>query len=571
LENSSESGSDCGAGVERAICDMVFLILSIKFIVQPNPAEASRNKLGCVGALLFLAIRLPPSEDAASHENTKAGGTLPARQMGTLQQERPRIEEDAIPQQRAPSPGSDIIKGVPADPRELVCLTDKSRRRPLRLTLRLPPTRAFRQHGTRIVVRPATLQITVPSAPEQDNFPASSQQISVPSPPKQNTTQQHHTISVTIHRSIKERLQHFNLTSTLNLQADEDAAFSQEQWDKVIRLSQLLNQNSTTLLRKLESQNIVAVLVKIGAPSSTDKSDYICIKGLQKEEDILLFHARVSKKLYRKEYEPLGLCYDRRLVSKAAADEEYSDNVIEGEFTLCGTLVQATRGGSLKWMSTIGGLIEIDGQMYALTTLHHAHEAKSNMRSDSQGDESENASESLDTLINDNDFDEEVQQALFVDRWKQSRADVGFVSQLYQLPPRSAKAKPSSGIVLGKTVAQGSDWSLLSVDRALWRPNVVSIQQITGNGQSSAAGKASNPTNPVCITRKYLISEGKSLHPTKKAVQVIAGVSGTLSGVLSPNPSFLKLSCADFSLVWTVWLPQGVGKILKAHSVKYMF
>jgi hypothetical protein len=500
--------------------------------------------------------------------------------METLQQERPRIE-NAIPQQRAPSPGTGIIKGIPADARELERIVDKSRlanktksRQLLtHLTLRLLPTRASRQHGTRIVVRPVTPQIAVPSAPQQNNFPTSSQQIAIPSAPKRNTLelQPQRTISVTIHQSVKERLQHFNLTSTLNLQADEDATFSQEQWDKVIRLSRLLNQNSTVLLRKLESQNVVAGLVKIGAPSSADKSDYICIKGLQKEEDILIFHARVSKKPYRKAYEPLGLCYDRRLVSEAAADEEYSDNVFEGEFTLCGTLVQATRGGSLRWMSTIGGLIEIDRQLYALTTLHHAHKAKSDIRSASQDDKSENASELLDTLIDDNDFDEEVQQALFVDSWKQSRADVGFVSQLYQLPPGSAKAKPSSGIVLGKTVAQGSDWSLLSVDRKLWRPNAISIPHITGHGQSSAAGEVSISTTPVCTTRKYLISEDKGICPTKKAVQVIAGVSGTLSGVLSPNPSFLKLSSADFSLVWTVRLPKGVGKIPKVHSGENMF
>ncbi|KAK0733220.1 hypothetical protein B0T26DRAFT_7529 [Lasiosphaeria miniovina] len=111
-------------------------------------------------------------------------------------------------------------------------------------------------------------------------------------------------------------------------------------------------------------------LVELGPQheSSGPSKVYICIEGLTNPADIKLFHKVMSQTRYRYLYEPWGLCYEALKISRRAADHHVLQLQGNGD-TYCGAVLETSTGSGI--FSTIGGLIEVDGNIYAMTTSHH--------------------------------------------------------------------------------------------------------------------------------------------------------------------------------------------------------
>jgi hypothetical protein len=171
---------------------------------------------------------------------------------------------------------------------------------------------------------------------------------------------------------IKERLKTWNLSSSLHLAADENAKFELAEWEKVEQFISFLDQNCPALFQGRLSRNLDLTLVAINSSSKTGpptSSPYIYIKGLLKESEITSVHTVLSQRSVRALYKPLRLCYDKSLVETAASKATYQTNISETQETLCGTLLQTERVGQGAWISTIGGIIEVDGEVFAVTSV----------------------------------------------------------------------------------------------------------------------------------------------------------------------------------------------------------
>lgn len=155
-----------------------------------------------------------------------------------------------------------------------------------------------------------------------------------------------------------------------------------------------------------------------GLASGETAQTSICVRGLCSEEDIKVFHEVISRSAIRQLYSGLRLSYDRILVTRTGRviDEHFDDlsSASMGE-TLCGTRLVMRRvpnDGGREWRSTIGGVIQIGGNFYAMTSAHPPDpddEEEAASRAASLVDGS-----SPSTLV-EADYDDDVEPALIFD------------------------------------------------------------------------------------------------------------------------------------------------------------
>ncbi|KAK1522132.1 uncharacterized protein CCOS01_09844 [Colletotrichum costaricense] len=107
-------------------------------------------------------------------------------------------------------------------------------------------------------------------------------------------------------------------------------------------------------------------ILSLSKPAS---NTYICISGLEQSEDIRAFDRLMSQPGYKHLYSPLKLCYENMKITRPAVPGSYD---IDPSFTgtLCGSLVTFKDSDGSPRTSTIGGLVELDGQTFGLTTSH---------------------------------------------------------------------------------------------------------------------------------------------------------------------------------------------------------
>jgi hypothetical protein len=323
---------------------------------------------------------------------------------------------------------------------------------------------------------------------------------------------------VVTRESILEKLLRMQFTSKLNLKADDEVEFTSgdEKTSCERKLKDLIEYWATTGQTWVYKGNLPLVslfLVSITRGSNTDGIPYICVRGLQNHKQITYFHAKLSTKSAHAKYHPLKLCYDTSLISKSATEESYSFWADQSDFTLCGNMLQ-TRVEGRTQLSTIGGVVEVDGLLFILTTGHRFTNIDASF---------DTPSLTADDLSLE-DFDDIVESALVVDAdtWKLKTENQS------QQAPEVANAvilqrrrKTSNRMELGKPVAQGIDWSLHAIPRTLCRPN----------GYQTG------------MTRHYI--QGPIEHsPKKKEVTVLSAGSGKIFGTLSSSICYLKFDLA---------------------------
>jgi hypothetical protein len=449
-------------------------------------------------------------------------------------------------------PRSDIRKGIPSLPQIWnKRLSAWEERRQSKTKLRTPPVlqRTFLP-STEFQLPPG------PRASQPSSQQSGDEQIVIyelPAPHNQ-TQLNDEGLDVSIPLPLKERLKTWNLSSSLQLTADESAVFESTDSEKLKQFSQFLHHNGSALFHGLPSRNLVLTLVAVTGPSTSWPC--ICIKGLTKETEIASFHAILSQRSVRTHYKPWRLCYDKSLVEAAASVVTYQTNMSEAPETLCGTLLRTEAPGKTAWISTIGGIIEVDGVFYAVTSAHHPSDADStsdesifNSATGSQG------TSVADTLVEKGAIDTDVEPALIIDTWKEKEQQDGLTTALADSPVLFSKPpQPTNPFfwpdLNSTSTREGFDWRLLTIDEVHQLPNCIPFQQSVESAPDIAPTAARSPI--------YLTAYPADL--SKKAVYILAGVSGVCPGVLSGNVSFLNLRDKGPRIVWSVKLDTGFGK-----------
>ena len=373
-------------------------------------------------------------------------------------------------------------------------------------------------------------------------------------------------MSVTVKQRKREQLKTLRFTSTLKLIADENATFQEQHENKLQEFMKFWDIHNAIWFHGLPPRNLCITLVAIAKfvspirPGSTGEQPYICIKGLRSEAEIIAFHAILSQRSIRERYKPLKLCYDRALVRTSAADKVYQGDISLAEWTLCGFLMQVDDDKGQQWMSTVGGVIEIDGKLYALTTAHPPENGDSGSQGERQNGDSETpySLNSVDTLMDEKSFDDDVEPALVVDNWIKP-GDRSPLSSLMPNVSSSQKDEPSPTYFwpdIGQSVMKGSDWSLFQIDDSILRPNAIIGLTTSTTDQSGQVPQLGSEYGP---NRVYLSKYDTS--PVYKAVHIIAGRTGICQGVLLGNKAYLCLASRPSTVVWTVKLESGTSKL----------
>ncbi|OCK73678.1 hypothetical protein K432DRAFT_410498 [Lepidopterella palustris CBS 459.81] len=184
--------------------------------------------------------------------------------------------------------------------------------------------------------------------------------------------------SVVVPLSKVERLKQWTFASTLELIADDSATFEQQDWEKFDAFLASWNRNNSTWSYWLPKERKLHFLVRITSKTFSQNQPgqtYICINGLRSKEDITAFHHILSQQPIKAIYSPLRICFGKpRTISPAADNQIFTAHIGANDWTLCGTLVTVRNDSDgLVTVSTIGGVVEIDGSIYAITTNYPRH------------------------------------------------------------------------------------------------------------------------------------------------------------------------------------------------------
>jgi hypothetical protein len=216
-------------------------------------------------------------------------------------------------------PRTDIRKGIPSLPQ----IWNK------RLSAREERRQAKRNSGTSLAPQLRNVKPAAVHTPAIQQIPhrlseQSAQEKKVQKPlakqaPPQPAELNSEDIEISMPLQLRERLKTWNLSSALQLTADENVIFESSDIERLKQFSHFLYQNGSALFHGLPSRNLVLTLVAVTGPSASWKC--ICIKGLTKESEITSFHAVLCQRSVWAHYKPWKLCYDKSLVETAAAGD----------------------------------------------------------------------------------------------------------------------------------------------------------------------------------------------------------------------------------------------------------
>ncbi|KAF1979831.1 MFS general substrate transporter [Bimuria novae-zelandiae CBS 107.79] len=179
-------------------------------------------------------------------------------------------------------------------------------------------------------------------------------------------------IPIALRRGKRERLKTFNFTSTLNLMGNDTVTFDEKHWSILSNFMDAWGRNNSLWFHGLPTRNLSTTLVAISSKNATglaNNEPYICIRGLLDENDIVSFHAVLSRDNIRHYYSPLRICFDRSRI-REAADERLYFGPHPHMWSLCGSIAATEFSGDIHYL-TMGGLLDIDGSIYLLTANHN--------------------------------------------------------------------------------------------------------------------------------------------------------------------------------------------------------
>jgi hypothetical protein len=248
----------------------------------------------------------------------------------------------------------------------------------------------------------------------------------------------------------------------------------------------------------------------------------------------LEFTSKGRSQMYRNFNPPFQVSYQASR-SYAATGDAVAFRTEPSEYTLCGVL--ATTGDETNQRDfTIGGLLEVKGELWALTGWHHEQDG---LQTRSKKYPVKRTEDVIEELLEKNQLAENLEPPTVV-------------------APRTHQAESLEGATvagsdkltipgdLGTIGRTGSEWALISIeDPRVRRPNCVEI---------SAPVYAASASSTAPSQRCYLY-EAAALYNENRSrtmVHVITGVSGVIKATISRTLSQMRLDSGDIRLVWTV-------------------
>jgi hypothetical protein len=296
--------------------------------------------------------------------------------------------------------------------------------------------------------------------------------------------------------------------------------------------------------------SLVSVNARLFHSEPDEHVECICIQGFDwTQHDLYDFHSVISQEKFQHLYRPWRLCYDTRVSSLAGPMESSSSYEISPACvdTMCGSALRITHSGK-STISTIGGLLEVDGKMYAMTASR-----------DTGASHSWHGSRPLSA----------VSRALHTHRvgheGAASEPAVVIRDRHKAWPPSTDSAEVEvSWESASLTQADfkkhaGASWRLFRVEPRLHRPNSVPIGLERPTGSSDTAERDRRPPR-----QRYLSCYSPELRSMR--VSLLTGVSERQEGFLLPNPAYIVSSrLGNVEELWTVRLSAERGK---AVSIK---
>ena len=273
---------------------------------------------------------------------------------------------------------------------------------------------------------------------------------------------------------------------------------------------------------------------------------YICFSGLRNKDNMDKLRAILNTKTYKKYYKGVfKLCYKTdKLVGTASSRRVHVPASSTPLQTLCGSLVEDGDGKKVQ-VYTVGGLVILNGQYYAITASHKAQ--------DDEGSEDDKAEETaslegiLRRILENDEMDDDVEPGLELPASPEEVA-VGPVEELLHAERNSSTRyiERNDMFVDRESDVTGTHWSLMrlkSLDDAL--PNFVPF---TDSLWQTGADISEIPRV------KYIHTIATD--PSPQEVIVISGSGGLIRATMSTNTGNLFLSgqavevwCLTFSRV----------------------
>jgi hypothetical protein len=345
-------------------------------------------------------------------------------------------------------------------------------------------------------------------------------------------------LDVEVRLSIQEKLQTLVLASALGLKADRMADFTEQEEEALRRFQTAYDENRAIWFRGKRMPSVIFELVALrssgtGSSAGGRPQTSICVRGLHSEDDIRKFHAVMSRSAIRRLYSGLRLSYDKTLIQRLAKEVNEDYHIVDSlGKTLCGTRLVTQRPGQSGWSSTIGGIILVEGVLYAMTSSH--------MPDDDQvaSTTASPVGSSPSTIIGAQ-YDDDVESALILDPPCLSESASGAKKSAGTGDPAQTPSYFWPTLTdPGPTLEHdGGDWRLIRLSTHECLPN--SVPPV--------------PEHAGAASRRYLTDylDGK---PLRSKVTILAGFSGLCRGTLLSSPAFLSVRGAAPAEVWTVVL-----------------
>lgn len=346
-------------------------------------------------------------------------------------------------------------------------------------------------------------------------------------------------LDVEVRLTIQEKLLTLVLASALGLKADRMADFTEQEGERLRQFQTAYDANRTSWFRGRRMPSIIFELVALRSDDTDSSSKRrpetsICIRGLSSEHDIRKFHEVMSRSAIRRLYSGLRLSYDKTLIQRPArvVDEEYDHLPSSLGETMCGTRLVTRRPSAVPWSSTIGGIIEVGGELYAITSSHTPDDGEVASGTASLVDGSSHS-----TLV-DADYDDDVESALILDlpHLSKSVSGGGNATETGVSGETLSYFWPTL-TVSGPTLEDGDDWRLIRLSTKYCFPNSVPRAQ-----------------EHTSATNRMYLTESRDRRPSRSKVSIPAGFSGLCGGTLLSNPAFISIRGAAPTEVWTVVL-----------------
>lgn len=256
-----------------------------------------------------------------------------------------------------------------------------------------------------------------------------------------------------------------------------------------------------------------------GSKAGSRPDPYIRFTNFRTEEDVRKYHAALSRRKVKHQYHPpLRLCYEIQRLKFHAANAGIPFEGDPGE-TLCGKTA-VIEDGDIRRLVTIGGVIQVDKKLYAMTAGHSSGAAESTSETESSHSPSSDYVE----------YDDDLESALICGG-PSTDSDTGWQPHRDGHNDHNQNTPESAALTFYGSSMSGDDWSLhLIEDPLLALPNAL---------------PAINN-----FTTRYMTYPARQ--PFPGPVLLIAGVSGPLVVHMLPGVVSFPLPSGNWVSAWKV-------------------